>query len=299
MKKIIFYYERNWAFGSIHYGLMKELYKHGIYSNLIDWDQEYSYEEFKLLNDNYDLFVSCPFNVLKLHRQYGIPLNKIVAIAHGQWDILLAKQKADFDFYPHIHSFYVISEILKEKCKEWGFQLLPKVVETGIHFDNFYQPASRQLKTIGYCGSKESTSFWGHEIKRGYLVDQVANEINIPLIAHKKYNFACMPALYIQMDMVVMSSIEEAGGLPMMEAAAAGRLPIGTPVGYFEKNAPLGGGILLPIEEQDFKNKLKEYILFFQKDSTAFYKKCKEAQDYARENYDWSKKIKPWIEIFI
>ena len=298
MKKIIFYYERNWAFGSIHYGLMKELYKHGIYANLIDWDQEYSYEEFQLLNDNYDLFVSCPFNVLKLHRQYGIPLNKIVAVAHGQWDILLAKDRADFDFYPHIHSFCVISEILKKKCAEWGFTMLPKVVETGIHFDNFYQPVAEQLNKIGYCGAMQSTNFFGQEIKRGYLVEEVAKELNVPFVNHKKYNFACMPALYRQMDAVIMSSTEEAGGLPMMEAAAAGRLPMGTPVGYFEDNCEKGGGIILPIEADEFKTELKKHIIYLQSNPEDFRKKCAQAQEYAREHYDWSKKINSWVELF-
>jgi len=299
MKKIIFYYERNWAFGSIHYGLMKELYKHGIYANLIDWDQEYSYEEFQLLNDNYDLFVSCPFNVLKLHRQYGIPLNKIVAIAHGQWDILLAKDRADFDFYPHIHSFCAISEILKKKCAEWGFAMLPKVVETGIHFDNFYQPVAEQLNKIGYCGAMQSTNFFGQEIKRGHLVEEVARELNISFVNHKKYNFACMPALYRQMDAVIMSSTEEAGGLPMMEAAAAGRLPMGTPVGYFEDNGEKGGGIIIPVEANEFKTELKKHIIYLQSNPEDFRKKCIQAQEYARENYDWSKKINSWIELFI
>lgn len=30
----------------------------------------------------------------------------------------------------------------------------------------------------------------------------------------------------------------------------------------------------------------------------AYKKKCMEIQDYARENYDWSKVINEWIKLF-
>ena len=38
----------------------------------------------------------------------------------------------------------------------------------------------------------------------------------------------------------------------MLEAAAAGRLVIGTPVGHFPRKAYQGGGILAPIEADKF-----------------------------------------------
>ena len=92
MKKVLFYTQNRWAFGSIHHGLCKELYKHNIYANLLNEDHEYTKEEFQLLNSTYDLFVTNPDKVIALHTKGGIPLNKIIAVAHGQWDILLANQ---------------------------------------------------------------------------------------------------------------------------------------------------------------------------------------------------------------
>lgn len=298
MKKILFYIENKWAFGSIHYGLCKELYKHGFYCNLLDWDLKYSLEEFKLLNDTYDLFVTTPPFVLKLHREYQVPLNKISAIAHGQWDILLAKSKADFDFYPHLHSFVVISNILVRKCKEWNFAMLPKVAETGIHFDFFNSPVPEQLNIVGYGGAKETFNFWGEKIKRGHLVEECVKRSELQIKTHNFYNFNCMPSYYRSIDSIIMSSSEEAGGLPVMEAAASGRLPIGTPVGYFEEHAELGGGILVPLEETSFVQETTEVLKYYKSNPVEFKKKCQSVQEYARENFDWSKKIDQWINLF-
>jgi glycosyltransferase involved in cell wall biosynthesis len=297
MLKVIFYTQNRWAFGAIHHGLCKELYKHNIYANLLDEDEDYTEEEFKALNFSYDFFITNPDKVLNLHVKSGIPLNKIIAIAHGQWDILLAKHQHS-DIYNQLYSFGVISNFLKTKCKEWGTSIEPKVVETGIHFDAFYSKPSDHLQVIGYGGIKQTYNFYREEIKRGYLVEKACEGIdNVRLQTSGAYNYLCMPAYYKTVDCVIMSSSEEAGGLPMLEAAAAGRLPIGTPVGFFEENAPKGGGILVPIEENQFIESVKQTILYYKNNSDAYVNKCLEVQSYARDNYDWSKKIGPWLEL--
>lgn len=299
MKKILFYTEAKWAYGSIHYGLCKELYKHGIFAEVLNWDINFSQDEFDFLIDRYDLFVTTSPSVMKLHKDYKVPLSKIVATAHGQWDILLARHQAEFDFYPQLRSFGVISDILKEKSIEWGISRVPKVVETGIHFDLFYSEPSESLKTIGYAGTKHTYNFGGHEIKRGHLVDAVC--VNIPDIQLKSsggmYNYLCMPTYYKSVDAVIMSSSEEAGGMPMLEAAAAGRLTIGTPVGFFEKNGKLGGGVTVPIEDNLFVEKTRECILFYKDNPYEYRQKCLEIQAYARDNYDWCHKINAWVDL--
>jgi glycosyltransferase involved in cell wall biosynthesis len=299
MKKVLFFTQNRWAFGSIHHALCKELYKHNIYANLLDWTVQYSKDEFKHLQNTYDIFVTNPDAVLPLHYNYDVPLNKIITIAHGQWDILLAKQNADQDFYPHLKGFAVISNVLKRKCIEWSISVIPKVVEVGIHFDMFYDSPSSSLRYIGYGGAKKTTNFFGVEIKRGELIEQVVDCIdNVELVPHSFYNHLCMPGYYKNLDCVVMGSIEEAGGLPMLESAAAGRLPIGTPVGYFEENSQRGGGILLPLEETSFKEQLKNTLEFYRDNPIDYKNKCLEVQAYARDNYDWSKKIDKWLDLF-
>ncbi len=299
MKKILFFTQNRWAFGSIHHALCKELYKHNIYANLLDWSTQYTKEEFNHLQNTYDIFVTNPDAVLTLYYSYNVPLNKIIAIAHGQWDILLAKQNANFDFYPQIKNFAVISNILKNKCIGWNNSVIPQVVEVGIHFDAFYEKPSASLQRVGYGGVKRTFNFFGTEIKRGELIEQVVKDVkDVQLLTHGVYNHLCMPSYYKTIDCVVMGSIEEAGGLPMLEAAAAGRLPLGTPVGYFEENSLKGGGVLLPLEEKQFKKQLKHILEYYISNSAAYKDKCLQVQAYARDNYDWSKKINMWLNLF-
>lgn len=299
MKKILFFIQNGWAFGSIHHGLTKELYHHGIYCNLLDWTVNYSSEEFKLLLDTYDYFVTLPEAVLTLNQNYNVPFERIIAIAHGQWDILLTKSQSNIDFYPLLKNFAVISQVLKSKCEEWNISVVPKIVELGLHFDHFYSKPSNELKIIGYAGASEVKNFFGQEIKRSKLILKILQNIQkLKIYRHNFFNHLCMPAYYKEVDCVLMSSIEEAGGLPMMEAAAAGRLPIGTPVGYFEHNAKNGGGILTPLDENDFVDFATEIILFYMDNPKQYVNKCLEVQEYAKNNYDWSVKIKDWVELF-
>lgn len=282
--------------GQIHRSLEKELFQYGIYANLLNWRTEVKPDEWKMLNDTYDLFVTNPDAVLPLHN-CGIPINKIATIAHGQWDMLLAKQQSNnLDFYPHLYKFGVVSEVLKTKCAEHNISSrVPEVVREGLHFDFFYQKPSQSLQRVGYGGARETKNFFGVEIKRGHLVKNTVAQTPVQLVEHDFYNWLSMPAYYSKIDALVASSIEEAAGFPVMEAAAAGRLVLSTPVGYFEEDGPKGGGIVLPLEEQDYCQSLYNNLAEYYNDSNKYQKKCKEIQEYARENYDWSKHIQGWV----
>jgi glycosyltransferase involved in cell wall biosynthesis len=299
MKKVLFYTQNRWAYGSIHHALCKELYKYNIYANVLDWTQTYTSEEFELLNNTYDLFVTNPEAVLHLHYNYGIPLNRIIAIAHGQWDILLAKKEANIDFYPELHSYAVIAQVLKDKSEEFNISVIPKVIKYGIHFDVFYRSINKSLKNIGYGGAKEMLNFFGEEIKRGHLVEKVVSGIaDLNLVSHNYYNHLCMPGYYNKIDALIMSSTEEAGGTPVMEASASGKLIIGTPVGYFKEDGKHGGGILVPLDELGFLNETRKNLLYYRDNPKQYREKCEEIQQYAREQYDWSKRIDSWVELF-
>jgi len=299
MKKILFFTQNRWAFGSIHHALCKELYKHNIFANVLDWTFPYTLEEFEHLNRVYDLFVTNPEAVMRLNQTYKIPFNKICSIAHAQWDVLLAKQNSNYDFYPELYSFGVISQILKDKCLEWQISRVPEIAELGLCFDVLYEIPSNQLKTIGYGGANETYNFFGREIKRPKLVENVVKGVTgIYLKKHSFYNHLCMPGYYKTVDSIVMSSIEEAGGLPMMEGAASGRLPLGTPVGYFEENALKGGGILLPLNEQEFVESLKRNLEFYRDNPKEYVNTCLGVQAYARDHYDWKHKIPMWLNLF-
>jgi glycosyltransferase involved in cell wall biosynthesis len=107
-----------------------------------------------------------------------------------------------------------------------------------------------------------------------------------------------MVGYYKGVDSVIMSSTEEACGLPMLEAAAAGRLCIGTPVGYFAENGLKGGGIQVSLEENQFVNEVSAILNYYKNNPDQYRRKCLDIQEYARYNYDWSKVIDQWIELF-
>lgn len=297
MLKVLFYTQNRWAFGSLHHALIKELYKHNIYANLLDWTIRYSNEEFKLLNTVYDVFVTNPEAVVSLHNR-GIPYNKIVTIAHGQWDLLLAREQNGVEFYNELKGYAVISEILKQKSSEFGISRIPNITPLGIHFDTFYEKPGDNLKVIGYASTKECLNFFKQEIKRASLVEKaVANIDGISLISHGDYNHLCMPGYYKNIDCLIMASTEEAGGLPVMESAAAGRLVLGTYVGYFEHNADKGAGIGLPMDDVNFVNKAREHIIYYRDNPVEYRKQCQNIQQFARDNYDWSNVVKHWVEV--
>lgn len=297
MKRVIFFTQNRWAFANIHHGLSKELYKFGILANLLDWTQKYTAEEFHLLNQTYDVFVTNPEAVLPLHYS-GIPLNKIITVAHGQWDMLLARRDSGQDFYNHIKNFAVVSNILREKALEFGIPRVPVVTTFGIHFDLYCDSPHEQLKTIGYGGAKETVNFFGKEIKRGLLVrNAVAQLPTCQLLEHQFYNWMCMPAYYKTVDCVIQSSSEESAGIPMMEAAASGRLCIGTPVGYFEQHGPLGGGVVLPVDDTQFVNGLVQTLNHYQNSPDLYKIKCQQIQEYARYHYDWQYHIEHWVSL--
>ena len=84
----------------------------------------------------------------------------------------------------------------------------------------------------------------------------------------------------------------------MMEAAAAGRLCIGTPVGYFAKHGQNGGGHLVSLDEENFIQETVDILMDYKYNNDRYKKKCLDIQEYARENYDWSKVIDQWIKLF-
>jgi glycosyltransferase involved in cell wall biosynthesis len=297
--RILFYTQNRWAFGLIHHSLIKELYKYNIHANLLDWTKSYTEEEFFYLNNTYDIFVTHPEAVHILHNVYHVPLNKIVAVAHGEWDLFLAKQSFGTDFYESLYNFGVVSEALEKKAEQLGISARPSVVEIGIDADIYDCPISDKLEIIGYGGLKESKDHMGNEIKRGWMVDDALCDINVHVQFSDQYNYLCMPGYYRNIDCLVVSSSEESVGLPAMEAAAAGRLVLGTPVGYFEKHGKNGGGIVLPVEPFLFMEKLKEHVVYYANNPDEYKYRCLQIQKYAKENYSWETKVEGWINLFL
>lgn len=82
----------------------------------------------------------------------------------------------------------------------------------------------------------------------------------------------------------------------MLEGAAAGKLCVGTPVGYFEEN--IDGGIIVPIQSGDFVLQTTKTLEYYKNNSKEYRQKCVDIQEYARYNYDWSRVIDKWVTLF-
>lgn len=296
MKRIIFYTETRWAFGTIHYSLVKLLYQHGINAEVLDFYTQYSAAEMQAIQDSIDYFVTTPVGVGWL-LNYGIVPEKIKSIAHAQWDMLLSKSQIGVSIYDQLAGYAVVSDTLKQKSEEFQIPRTPDVVHLGIEFDRFYSKPVSKLQTVGFAGAFEARNFAGEEIKRGRLVQQVCDQLTMPLILPKMHYLA-MPKFYQSVDCVIMASTEEGAGLPMMEAAAAGRLTMGTPVGYYGETLH-EHGIELPLNEQDFVKQCKAEITKYNLDSKLLTATCEANQQYARENWDWHKHIESWVNFLI
>ena len=299
MKKVLFFTQNRWAFANIHHALSKELYKNGIYANLLDYDIQYTQNEFDLLLDTYDYFVTQPDSI-PLLISYGTPLKKIVSIAHAEWDINLSTLNNVHELTDNynIHSYAVISSKLLDIANSMNYTAKPKLVTNGIHFNLYYSKPSTSLNRIGFGGKMESYNFSNQEIKRGYLVQQSVTQSGLDFVPNGTYHYLAMAGYYKSVDGIIMSSIEEACGLPMLEAAAAGKLCIGTPVGYFAEHGLKGGGVQVPIKEDLFLSATTDCLNYYKHNPEEYHKKCLDIQEYARYNYDWSKVVNQWIDLF-
>ena len=296
MKRVVFFTESKWAFGTIHYSLCRRLYERGITAEVLDFFQKYSQEEMAAIGGHTDLFVTTPVGVTWL-LEYGIKPSKIVSIAHAQWDILLSNSQIGTGIYDQLAGYAVVSNILRQKSQEFGVTRVPVVLHLGVEFDRFYQQPSRELNIIGFAGAYESRNFAGEEIKRGRLAQQVAERAGTGFRLPNAHYLA-MPSFYAGVDAVIQASTEEGAGLPMMEAAAAGRFCLGTAVGYFAENVT-GGGIQVPLDEADFVDSCVSWVEQARQNPQFYRMICEQTQAYARDHYDWGHHIAHWADYLL
>ena len=297
MKRIAFFTYNEWAFGSIHKALIKELYKNGIDSNIIDWNISYSREEFNAFMDTYDVFVTVPGNAITALLSYGVPYSNIIAIAHGRYDIQFGISEGN-DFNA-LRAYGGVSLDLSHFSQQNGINKEFHVVRNGINFDEFYRPVAEELNVIGYSGVIEKDNPHSNikDWKRGYLVQDIASKTNTKILLPSKRSHLAMSAYYKDIDCLMVSSTEqESCGLPLLEAAAAGRLPISTLTGInrdFDKPT----GIILPMEEERYLSGGINSINLLKENPHLFNQLCTNAQEFARMHYDWSIVLDDWITL--
>jgi glycosyltransferase involved in cell wall biosynthesis/predicted O-methyltransferase YrrM len=296
--KVLIYGYPQWSHGRVYYDLSKQLHRRGYIVDIINW-QENHHAYIADLIQFYDLFMTALDGVRILADGYGVPYDRIIALSHSELDIKMLIEQKDVEVFDRFASYGVISEFVYCASLIKGVQRVPQVVSPGINFTEFYSKISECLSTVGYASSM-SLKIYDIECKRGDLAEAAASEAGLEFrvagSAGNQTSFHDMPEFYRSVDAVLTSSISEAGQLPVMEAAAAGRLVIGTPVGHFPRKAYEGGGILAPIEAGKFKAFTVETLRYYRDNPAAYQDKCHAIQEAARK-FDWKYTIDDWVEL--
>ena len=130
------------------------------------------------------------------------------------------------------------------------------------------------------------------------MVEQAAQQAKLTFqAAHGYHNsFVTMPGFYNAVDAVVVASTEEGAGLPALEASAAGKLVISTPVGLWLAKAG-SSGHTVPIEENEFLQATITHLEYYRDNETAYHLKCLDTQEHAKR-YDWANVIQHWVTLF-
>lgn len=295
MKKIVFFTETEWAFGIIHYELTKYLFTHNITANVLNWGKQYTPEEIAELAASIDYFVSTPYGIGTLIDRYHVAPEKCIVVLHATMDL---EQLTWFshDNFMRLHNYGVVSPWLREKSIARGMPKEPKVVPLGINYNTFYSKPNDELNCISYAGAINPDNIHKN-IKRPWLIQKVAERANMYLrIAHSYHNsWVTMPGFYKSVDCVIIASTEEGAGLPALEASAAGKLVISTPVGLW-RDLSNGTGHTVPIDEELFVEETLTLVNYYRENSQDFKEKCQAAQEHAR-SYDWTNVIEHWVEL--
>jgi glycosyltransferase involved in cell wall biosynthesis len=297
MTRVLCFIGMGWAFGTVHSELSRFLHSRGVICDLLDWSRGYSREEVQMMADCYDYIYSVPGETWPLTDNYGIPHEKIIVVAHGDHDICRPLETRPPDELERFGGYGVISEYLQQVSADAGVSRVPKIVRLGINYRRFLAPVPRELKVVGYGGSMFREDRHGVDGKRGILVKQAVEDAGLVFAPAGQFHFLAMPRYYRDVDAVVVSSTNEGYGLPAMEAAAAGRLVISTPVGGFPDQAAWGAGIAAPLEDDAFKAFVTERLIYYKEHPREYFEMCTQIQAAAR-HLDWDYVLDEWIELF-
>jgi glycosyltransferase involved in cell wall biosynthesis len=288
------YTEPEWAFGSIHYELTKHLYSQGINATVLNWERSYNQQEIQELARNTDYFHSSPYGINLLIKNYGISPEQCIATVHAKWDLDHVVEYGP-EFINQLHGYTVVSEWLAEQSRLKGIDRTPMITPVAINYDTFHHEPSQQLRTVGFAGAVSGVHL---NIKRPWLVEQAVKNAGLELkLAHGYHNsYVTMAGYYPTVDALLVASTEEGAGLPALEASAAGRLVISTPVGLWQSKSG-DSGHTVPIDERRFVEETTTLLEFYRDNADAYREKCLHTQQHAR-TYDWSQVIHSWIKAF-
>lgn len=293
MRSVLFFTQNQWAFGQIHHALIKRLWERGIYAHLLDFFQNYSQAEFDCLKSRFDFWVTTPEAIQRL-LDAGIPANRIISIAHAERDIHGGVHASGTGVFDEIREFAVIHPSLAKEAKDAGITRVPKLVQNGIDFDHFYWPVNNEMKKVAYTGADHHPMWNGTNCKRPHLIASVMQDLQLEFVRPERMHHLAMAGFYPTIDALLVTSSYEACGLPALEAAAAGKFVVSSPVGYF--NGEFGWTCRIPDEE--FVHDARLGLSIMRESPETYREICRIAQAYVRDHFDWSVTAPKWIELF-
>jgi hypothetical protein len=296
--KVLIYGYPKWSHGRVYYDLCKQLHRRGYIVDILDWQVNHA-ATFNELIRYYDLYMTALDGVRTLVDNYSVPYDKIIAVSHHELDIRMLIEQMGIEIFERFAGYGVVSEFVYCASQMKGIRRVPMVASLGVNYSEFFTDVSDRLETVGYASSMSAKTY-GIEWKRGELAEAATQEAGLTFkVAGSTGNqtsFFDMPDFYKSVDAVLIASISESGPLPVMEAAAAGRLVIGTPVGHFPRKAYQGGGIMAPVEAQKFKSFTADTLRYYKQNPAAYKDKCYAIQEAARK-FDWKYSIGEWTEL--
>jgi hypothetical protein len=296
MKQVTFFTEPEWAFGVIHYELVKHLFVHNVNAQVLPWNKQYTWQEIAELTAVVEAFVSTPYGVAMLIDRYGVPPEKCIAVVHAVLDIECLKTFLP-DNVQRLRAYSAVSEWLITQSQILGINRVPSYTPVGINYQSFFTKPSPELRTVGYAGAINPDNIH-RQIKRPWLVEQVTHQAGLTFCAAHAYHnsWITMPGFYHAVDAVIVASTEEGAGLPALEASAAGCLVISTPVGLWLSRSEHSGHTV-PIDPDQFMSATLDLLEMYRDNPAAYRKKCLTTQAHAR-TYDWSQVIHHWKDLF-
>lgn len=306
MRRILFFIDSEWAFGNIHNSLRKCLYPE-YDCDVLCWSKSYTAETFKYLNDKYDLFWSTPAGAFALHQRYGVPNEKLVGLAHHDFDISspVEQSRANNNNYigspkqfADIRGFAVVGKKLLTTSLAYGISRLPAVLPMGVHTRDYVRPMSPDIKRIGYFGRAERFDHRDFDSKRGKLAIEVAKLTGLELFAPQftqDVHYLATSQMYRDIDLLMFCSLQEGQPCTAYEALAAGVPVLGTAAGVFDELAQYGGGGVLPYDEREFVAQAVEVIEALKADHSLYAKMHAAALSTSRM-FDWAVLKPVWLE---
>jgi glycosyltransferase involved in cell wall biosynthesis len=310
MKRVVFYFEPAWAFGTVHYELFKYLWGYGFNCQLLPWNKSYTREEMEELNETTDLFVTTPHGWRFLGYDYQtVRPEQCVIISHAKLDMTELVHHHGMDDFNKFYKYGAVSEWLVNVSKELGIERPAELTPVAINFNTFYSPPNDSLRVVGYTGSFHPKAEFTDDMvqsqlaqpkyhKRGWLVAEAVHRAGLEFKVAQPYHnsFITMPGFYKRVDAILAASTEEGAGLPVMEGGAAGKLVISTPVGHWNQRIGEAGGHAVPVSEEEFLEKSVELLCYYKDNPVKYRQRCLEIQDHAK-SYDWKYVIDKWVNI--